>query len=769
MSGEVGHYFALPPLASDPPPVGSYSAFIIERAHKHIHVPHDDFVTWILTDGEEGTPPRAFARLDFTFGGAVDGDGNEGDEGNEPEYQECCSSVLFLPGIMGSELFEDNTKRWLPDFIGGGSDVRALYLDEMGESVNAITVGEVIRNAYGIADLYGPFIDALEDVRAAGSISGYATYAYDWRLSIPAIIEGGELEALLRELALSSQTGKVTIVAHSNGGLVAKALVNALDADASSLVDDVVLVAVPQLGTPQAMGVLLHGFESGLPFTWLPISVSAKDARAFASTSPMTYHLLPHAEYFEHGGATVSTALATFRESVPEMFTDRYGTTIDTDEEFLQFITASEGRFTPSFSDLKNPGVGKTNLLAQSRSYLEAISAGWQPPSGITVHQIAGVGEETLSSITYKKGRVACTELITSPHSTPRCARYEEGILYTPERVFDGDGTVVTPSALAMSDESEQVTRWWVNLREYNGFLTEDVPILNTFRTRHAAILTIPSVHSLIVNNLIINSLDVLPQYVYASAQNFPSRKRLDFVLHSPLILSAIDSEGNEYVATTWGEVQTLSIPEGVAFTLMLEGYEDGLFTLDIEEYEDGVKKNTSTFSGIPTLEHTTASMSFTDATLADASGLAIDFYGDGQVQITLTPILNETVVMPEPEQMTDTAPEQISLITGGGPLWNTPPEQTPEAPLTIEVSKPTLVSTAEQLPPQVLNTQEIAQEPEVEQVDVQLTATESEISTSSNAYNISQTASVLQAGEWYDLMVEFFKKITQRIIKFFR
>ena len=103
----------------------------------------------------------------------------------------------------------------------------------------------------------------------------------------------------LKRLAKSSKTGKVTIVAHSNGGLVAKALMQKLgDAETAKLIDKVIFVAVPQVGTPQAIGALLHGYEQGLPKDWISVFLSESTARTLAQNMSSAYNLLPSANYF---------------------------------------------------------------------------------------------------------------------------------------------------------------------------------------------------------------------------------------------------------------------------------------------------------------------------------------------------------------------------------------------------------------------------------------------------------------------------------------
>ncbi|MCP5810435.1 hypothetical protein NL321_30250, partial [Klebsiella pneumoniae] len=57
----------------------------------------------------------------------------------------------------------------------------------------------------------------------------------------------------------------MTIVAHSNGGLVAKALLNQLGGEtAKSLVGRVIMIGVPQSGAPADLGAMLVGYEAGI-------------------------------------------------------------------------------------------------------------------------------------------------------------------------------------------------------------------------------------------------------------------------------------------------------------------------------------------------------------------------------------------------------------------------------------------------------------------------------------------------------------------------
>ncbi|MDO8566728.1 MAG: hypothetical protein Q7R58_01085, partial [bacterium] len=164
----------------------------------------------------------------------------------------CASNVLFLPGIEGSRLYR-------PDYNGGtdqlwepniDSDAGDLFLTADGKSVRSdVYTRDVIDEAYGVGqNIYKSFIAQMNELKTDGTITDWKAVPYDWRLSFDDILNNGrqfpdgriyyagDLAATsspyliqeLRRLAKSSKTEKVTIVAHSNGGLITKALIQKL-------------------------------------------------------------------------------------------------------------------------------------------------------------------------------------------------------------------------------------------------------------------------------------------------------------------------------------------------------------------------------------------------------------------------------------------------------------------------------------------------------------------------------------------------------------
>jgi len=572
-----------------------------------------------------------------------------------PCFENCISNVMFIPGIMGSDLYDHDEKLW----EGNDTQVEKLLLDSYGKSINdQIATRDIIKtfDAFVDFEVYKSFIQDLENYREGGIINDYATIPYDWRLSLTDILSSG-IEKLdgsisyttstkqpyiinkLRQLAANSKSGKVTIVAHSNGGLLTKALINQLDEEASNLIDKVIFVAVPQSGTPKAIGALLHGYDLGIPFKLSDIA-----ARNFSKNAPASYQLLPFADYYTNEYSSANEPYVTFEDGpATQKFIDRYGYAITNPVELIDFLTAKEGRTEPNYDDLGNPAIGNSYLLNNALVAQSSIDSTWQPPADIEIHQIAGIGEYTLSNIDYKSIR-KCGEPTCSP------LNFINELSYDPHETLEGDGTVILSSALALGDN---IQSWWVDLYSVN----KDGNSWGPFKEKHANILEVPSIRSLILDNILAHTNSNLPSYISTEKPDLQDVNYLSFILHSPLDLSAIDKDGHivnkdtseipgaEF--TRYGEVQTLRIPLGTNFDLVLNGQAEGSFTLDVKEMIEGAPVATSTFTALPTTSHTVANMHFPDNGLLDAGNLQLDYDGDGMTDFIYTPILGTEVSAP--------------------------------------------------------------------------------------------------------------------------
>jgi pimeloyl-ACP methyl ester carboxylesterase len=313
----------------------------------------------------------------------------------------CNSNVLFLPGIEASRMYEPlvcneagtlckTEQLWEPH-----GDRLALRLGHEvdGSSTNAdIYVNGIIDNAYAPikGNIYKSFIEGMNAMATSGTINAWEAVPYDWRLtpdqilSSGKVIYGGEgityLEATsspyiiqeLKKLAESSKTKKVTIIAHSNGGLIAKALTEKLGTTtAAKLIDKIIFVAVPQVGTPKAIGSILHGFDQGIGSIFIGgDKITESAARVLARNMPMAYNLLPSADYFTY----VDDPVVTFSDE-PEVaiFRERYGEKIHSKERLHPFLVDSFRLASSTVDDLQYPSVGNDLLLTHAESLHQNI------------------------------------------------------------------------------------------------------------------------------------------------------------------------------------------------------------------------------------------------------------------------------------------------------------------------------------------------------------------------------------------------------------
>jgi len=574
----------------------------------------------------------------------------------KPKTPKCCSSVMFLPGIMGSRLYKPRTiigedQLWEPN---NDEDVTDLFLDGNGKGIgDDIYTRDVIdeKNVLPIfqGNVYKSFLSDLKKWKTDdGIIADYEAIPYDWRLSLEDILNNGHkvgdkiyyaganaattspyIIQELRRLAENSKTKKVTIVAHSNGGLLTKALTDKLGPEASTLIDKIIFVAVPQLGTPQAVGALLHGYGMGLPSDNMPLVLHPETARQFASTSQMAYNLLPSATYFN----SVTDPVATFDGSaLLAPWRSTYGSAISSPYVLAAFVR-NDAQFSPRSSDsLKVPIVGKASLLANAANVHEHLDA-WQPPLGVLLVQIAGWGMPTAETIKYYAGvDTECSNKNVPPNDCV-LTKTSSSVDYWVKETADGDGTVVVPSALWTASS----TRYWVNLFKYDSFFT--------IQRKHADVLEVPSLRTFVKNLITGSSTAELPEFISTSTPstqvNLP---RLRFTLHSPLYIGVFDSLGNfTGISTTtgavvedipdsyfrqYGELTYVDVPASTTASAILTGYATSTFTLDVQTLWGVDVATTTTFAGVPATPASIVTARVSSE--GDTSDLKIDSNGDG-------------------------------------------------------------------------------------------------------------------------------------------
>jgi pimeloyl-ACP methyl ester carboxylesterase len=592
----------------------------------------------------------------------------------DPVFSDCCSNLLFLPGVMGSRLYEENgyvdcggastgseclsdNELWVSK---SDANHQKLYLDTSGKSINNIytkddtqNTGELdetglVDDVYG-SNIYQSFIRDLRDWKSVGLINDYAFVPYDWRLSLDDIVTNGAtttrgklsytgaqnieesfLLKKLEELQKSSKTGKITLIGHSNGGLVIKALMQKLKDTNNPLyekIDKIIFVAVPQVGTPEAVLSLLHGTDLGHGFI-----MDKERLRDLVENMPMIYNLIPSESYFSVIDPSVSADKILSFQNDPLFDKDRslYGPFISDKSELRDYILGTDERVKPSFSDTVHSNIGNQTLYTKAQT-LHQILDSWQAPTSTKVVQVAGWGEETFSGLDYV---------------VKKNYKSQDTLSYKPHMTVDGDGTVVVPSALWMSTTNPGVERWWVDLSKFNKN--------NIFKEGHRNILEISNLRDFIKSK-ISNSSFVDPNNIVVNSNStlLSSDTRLHYTLHSPLTLALVDSSGRytgldpvtgevrqEIPNVTYrqiGDIQFLSIPSSEAFTLKMKGLSEGSFALDIEKQNGNLIEDNMSFQGVPSSTTTIVTMDILPNSLPKNSSLQIDQDGNGIVDKTLT------------------------------------------------------------------------------------------------------------------------------------
>lgn len=559
------------------------------------------------------------------------------------ETPEGNSSVLFLPGFMASRLYDSSEQLWEP---GNNADVERLYLDENGESINDIHTKEIIKETnvpvnLGVAgqNIYKSFSSMMDDLVFDGTIKEWQSYAYDWRQDIMDIVDNGtkyeneskKLEDVLESLAQNSNSGKVTIIAHSNGGLLAKALLNKLQDDKNAgrnnlidKVDVLILVAVPQIGTGKAVPSMLHGYDQHIALGFL---MNESVAREFGKNIPGAYGLLPSREYINR----INLSPVTFDTGdVTSIFTSTYGNVIDSYGEYKNFLFGGEGRENPSIENTDYPIKLSQSLFSKSEDLHNQIDY-WVPPQSMRVIEVAGWGLDTVAGFNYYPKNVGCHSTSMNPCS----ANYilDERPIFT----IDGDETVVASSAQYI--EGNNVEQYWVDLKKYNESR------IGFFDKKHKNILEVG-----VLNNLfksVLEEEEIITDSVVKNTIPVYTGNRLRISIHSPVKIGAYDSGGNftgkicqegvdfcyveEGIVNSsymeFGEGKYINLPEEELNKVTLEGTDVGTFTFEVEKVLLDQTSSTSYFRDIPVTPEMKGEFTFDSSNQPE---LKLDITGDG-------------------------------------------------------------------------------------------------------------------------------------------
>jgi pimeloyl-ACP methyl ester carboxylesterase len=590
---------------------------------------------------------------------------------NKPVSNLCCSSILFLPGFEGSYLYKPESlplglgnitnTLWLPN---RNDDARKLFLNESGSSTDpSIYSGSPISKAFGFYGVYGKFMDFLDNLVRDRDLNEWKSFAYDWRKPIEEVVLGPEKKATTTEyligdiekLASQSKTGKVTIIAHSNGGLVAKYLVKTLqDIDESNLIDSVISVAVPYLGTPEAITSILHGDGQSIGYGLL---LSGTVARQLGINMPSAYSLLPSTEYFSQ---LLSPTIVFASSSVSGINDGSYPMNIQSGSDQLAFITDSNNtRMQPVPSDTASPIKGN-KMLSLAADALHLILDQYSWPIDIIRWAIVGFNSATTKNVNYYTE----TECKRSP-SLPTCKSF---LAHNASTTIMGDGTVVAKSA---AYEAGKIAS--VDLANISSEENSNISHVNILESK----VVQNTIEGMIKHNSNTDSFQLSDGVSWGEPDYSKDNGNSELVIstHSPVELHVYDDKGNhtgiipnptgqdieEGLYTFFeekipnshfkkqdkngnGSDDYITLPDnGKKYGIVVQGISVGDFTLDIERRKDGAMLDHIEYNGIPVTPLTVASTtiavipfgnSSASALASSSKPLLIDVDGNGSPDI---------------------------------------------------------------------------------------------------------------------------------------
>jgi hypothetical protein len=305
---------------------------------------------------EGGTTARFFSN------GWQEGNGKLEDlyfelRGPEQNSGQNLEPVIIVPGIMGSRLnrVSDGEEVWpnvdLMSFSNDDGYLSSLILNDFGgqirglemkspsvTDVEEIVIGDITIKRVGYGNLINNFIN-----QGYASGTDLFTVPYDWRLSLEDEVD--RLNDVVQTAISNSPSGKVSIIAHSMGGLLVKEYLNNLPD--TSFVDKLILAGVPQLGAPKAFKALNYGDNMGFEFAGKDV-LNSDRIKTISQNMPGIYELLPSRKYIDVNGGYVKDFRSEVKilnyDETAQLMKDngRNGSLIDVADDFHQEIDNSQ-------------------------------------------------------------------------------------------------------------------------------------------------------------------------------------------------------------------------------------------------------------------------------------------------------------------------------------------------------------------------------------------------------------------------------------------
>jgi pimeloyl-ACP methyl ester carboxylesterase len=185
-------------------------------------------------------------------------------------------TVVLMPGILGSELYEGEEQIWISPWNLIRGDFDQLQLDSAGDSIKSIQTPNPLKKYYGEM--------ALTLLQRWNVVA----FPYDWRLDVRTIAR--QFKDKVDQAAPNGRP--FSVIAHSLGGLVVRSYLQQFPGQ-SARVQRFIMLGTPNYGS-FAIPVLYNGLNEAMRIVALldqqhPMSELLQFAKTFMST----YQMLP--------------------------------------------------------------------------------------------------------------------------------------------------------------------------------------------------------------------------------------------------------------------------------------------------------------------------------------------------------------------------------------------------------------------------------------------------------------------------------------------
>lgn len=586
--------------------------------------------------------------------------------------------VVFFPGMEGSRLYTNKIEKDYDWTLWPSSDKEVFCELKPGTGFDSAVYTKSQLNGglleeFGLQienlsspgiNIYKTFIHKLVGLVNSGVIKEWEAFPYDWRRDVQkiasyelgdhttGIIYGKDgviedhVDLVERIIQLKQRHGPVTIIGHSNGGLLAKAVINEFasrfgEENVKNYVGRIILVAVPQLGTPDGLLATLHGDFFAPPL------VEKHFRREVVETMPGALGLIPSEEFFNRTVANIIEFDASTinpnntSDGFLDKFVKAFGKNINPfrdagTSKYYDFLlgTGVLNRQEPHGGDcMKTPASSEPNAFKDFSFQIAKVTRRnfdqWVPPEGVKIEQIIGTGLNTAQGVRYSNKR-ECSKIILDLCS--------ENLTHNPIYSLKGDGTVLAISAGALNKQT-----YWVDLKEgrNHGQIMEDIAVQSTIES-------------------ILKGEKVVESRVSELPPPLAERPIIRMTMKSPVDLQIYDGNGDHtgiirqngqlplMISNIPGSMiqsinghQVITLQGERSYNIVLDGVESGTFTLEIETFKGDDLVKADLFSALPAAPQTKGAMTISPGMVL--SQLSLDYNGDGKIDSTIDPVVPNT------------------------------------------------------------------------------------------------------------------------------